>query len=249
MRIISSFYDYYDKGIAYGIDPKLVYVRDQKEFDFNNQKAKKDLFKLALDMPSFPYGDFGVIGFCGKAYPFYQFYFNSEFKKTYYSVKDIEKDLENINGFRSFLMSKNSDGISDKVYRHVVEGYIDRLKSFVNTPQYFGGIFPSRYPNEFDIHSGQRIRDDIFIEYKSPVILAQRIGENNIHVTINPILNMYSFVVIHDPIMAFQEIAMYLGSNMANQTDPVTNFSDELKADIHGFDKWSFRKPGKKGMK
>jgi hypothetical protein len=39
---------------------------------------------------------------------------------------------------------------------------------------------------------------------------------------------------------------MYLGNNLAKQVDPSVNFSDELKINAAGFDKFSFRNRSKK---
>ena len=77
MRIISKFRDYYDAGIAYGIDPKLIYVREEKEIEFTHDdrnlpqcKVLNELVNIAYCMPNYE-GNKGVIGFCGKAYPYY----------------------------------------------------------------------------------------------------------------------------------------------------------------------------------
>lgn len=62
MRIISSFKDYYDCGMAYGFDPNIVYARETSQKKF---KAK-DLASRYEDWIVF------YIGFAGKIYQAYQ---------------------------------------------------------------------------------------------------------------------------------------------------------------------------------
>lgn len=62
MRIVSSFKDYYDCGMSYGFDPKIVYVRETSQ-----KKIKaKDLASRYEDWIVF------YIGFAGKIYQAYQ---------------------------------------------------------------------------------------------------------------------------------------------------------------------------------
>ena len=46
---------------------------------------------------------------------------------------------------------------------------------------------------------------------------------------------------IKDPYTAYQELSMYLG-NMAFPNKPIPTISDEVMAEIKGFNKFSFRK-------
>jgi len=68
MRIISKFQDYYDAGLAYGIDNNLVFVRKTEEVEV---KPFRGYYRSA----STTYGKFTVnvtpiiIGFCGTMYP------------------------------------------------------------------------------------------------------------------------------------------------------------------------------------
>jgi hypothetical protein len=119
-------------------------------------------------------------------------------------------------------------------------------------------------PAEHDqTYIGKRVSDDMFRVEKSPIIIVDTLGRlkynffkgthnrtvtvnSNKTVTVNPRLQDYSFVSVIDPITAFQEISAFLGSNLVEQKDPNPHMSDELKSEIHGFDKWSFRKPSKK---
>lgn len=57
----------------------------------------------------------------------------------------------------------------------------------------------------------------------------------------NASLREYEFYRIFNPVMAFQELSMYLGS-MAVPMKPEPRMSNDDKIFSHGFDKYSFRK-------
>ena len=73
MRIISDFYDYYDSVQKYGQDQSIVY----------NRKIKQIPELLKLREP------YGVIGFCGKWYPFLHEQKEFELDKYIYDKKLI----------------------------------------------------------------------------------------------------------------------------------------------------------------
>lgn len=240
MRIISNFYDYYDKSVAYGVDPKLVYVRETTETIIkagDSEYHKNTLVGLEEVMPRYG-GLSGIIGFCGKVYPFYQFGgdCNCKFKKTYYSVDSIKNDLER--GTLD-LACKASEDIP------YFKNSIISLRDFVENKQYSYSSRGRLPPEYFDDNCGKKISDDIFRTNHSPVILVQK-QSNDWSFVVNPVLKGYNFITQYDPISAFQEISMYLGSTLVEQKDPNPKLSDEIKRDIHGFDKWSFRKQSKK---
>ena len=240
MRIISKFYDYYDKAVAYGIDPALVYVRERKEFDirYGNKYYQNKLSSLWQSMPRFTAGQYGVIGFCGKAYPFYRF-ISGNITKVYYSVASIKKDLSNktLESMHTTLNGGNYE--LDYFFNRNLED----LQNFVNNKYYYLGS--NQRPESFDVNYGKSISDDLFREFDSPILLVTNITYNTQNLVVNPILKEYNFVSQFDPVTTFQEISMYLGSNLVKQKDPNPKFSDEIKRDILGFDEWSFRKQKK----
>jgi hypothetical protein len=73
------------------------------------------------------------------------------------------------------------------------------------------------------------------------------------HVVINPILDAIDFKKVIDPFSAFVEIERYLTNELApkdfkrDMSVVEKSVSDKIKAESHGFDKYSFRKePAKK---
>lgn len=211
MRIISSFKDYYDSGMSFGMDPKLIYVREEKEILVDkNDKVQKE-FLDNHNLFRHTYHSHNILGFCGKVYPLYSF------------------------GSRIQCCSYNYLFANSKYER-----------DFVNSQ-------PSWLPGgqvKGDENWGKKISDDIFRKYNSPIIIASApYGYsylNEITLTINARLKDYQFMKIFDVVSCYQEISMYIGNELAKQEDPIIKHSDKLKAESHGFDKWSFRKMGKK---
>ncbi|MFM9873217.1 MAG: hypothetical protein ACKVQS_07100, partial [Fimbriimonadaceae bacterium] len=74
---------------------------------------------------------------------------------------------------------------------------------------------------------------------------------DTLSIIINPRLANFGFQSILDPFTCFQEIAQYLGSELAQpDTAPLRKGSDEIIARAKGFDKQSFRTaaPGNKKL-
>jgi len=249
MRIISKFRDYYDIGLSYGLDPKLVYVRDTREvkredFDFS------EIIDAYGNLCSFSYQDRrvqrGAVAFCGKVYPFYcisDFHTynrntNTVFGQYFFSYQ----------AFENFVKASKDFDEPDRVrYRNKWikrETIRKRLELLTKaTDDMFFGRYPSKA--EFDEKFvGKRISDNIFIQTGVPIILIYSDAGNP--VIFNPRLRELGFASVIDPVTAFQELAMYIGNNLAKQVDPSEDFSDDMKRDIAGFDKWSFRKKSKK---
>lgn len=227
MRIISSFFDYYDKGLAFGIDPNLVYVRETKvlKAGYREPGANNSLVGMLIGLS---YGEKtyrlskAVIGFCGKAYPLFRVSFGEKKAKNYYSFNSIQNDLDN--------------GV-------FVENYPYNSYELHNVMQ---KIVDRQHAKYGRLELGPRdITDKVFREHKAPILLADYEGYNP-RLTINPRLNEYNFITQVDPIAAFQELAMFVGNNLVDQKDPNPKLSDDIKRDIHGFNSWSFRKQGKR---
>ena len=267
MRIISSFKDYYDSGVAYGIDPKLVYVRETREQEIkDNTKVEKHLVELleAYDnLPNFD-GERGVIAFCGKLYPYYGI--NAQLSPD--NIFSYSKIFFSFTGMAEKLNDAYHEKIMEALkpkYKKFHQNEIKNIKEFVKrTNNHIKNIQEKNYkwsknpsPEEHDKkYIGAPISDEMFRAEKSPIILMRNAGTGVGKCTyryfttiiVNPKLQDYGFASVMDPVTAFQELSAFLGTNLVEQKDPNPHMSDELKGEIHGFDKWSFRKPGKKGM-
>lgn len=117
------------------------------------------------------------------------------------------------------------------------------------------------YTNSYDfLHSKwwtsgySRFKDEdttsltkLFHEHKTAVFsLEQGDKRNNSLLTLNPRLLDFDFQTQKDAYTAYQDISQYLSGVIGNRENEMVKISDEDKIHKHGFDKWSFRKIGKK---
>ena len=218
MRIISDFHDYYDVGMQNGVDPQLPYRRFRRE-------EYLELYKQGLFYPSY-FDDycagkyaFLFIGFAGKVYPAFVY---------------ANKLNENVYIF-------DFDGITPNYFEDIVDDAIrccGRSKSYKRESQQL----LVRLKN--DVKTMWAYKDDkylldLFDRFKT-AIFVHRLEYST--VIINERLNLYDFQKILPPMQAFQELEMYVGSYLTRPVIEEPPISDKIKAEIHGFDKFSFRK-------
>lgn len=241
MYIISKFKDYYDSALGVtGVDKSIVY--DRKIVELENKEIPIEAYKplryenawgydskyiLHLNKNENKYKDveYFLIGFCGKYYLGFKFYYLVDNDPLQRYEVDIKYDLDEV---RKHLNLDNSKKYSWK--RHG-----DQFESLVTAVQ--------NYDN-----------DVIFRKYKTPCFVyhyATKISKSNRSdkqlLTINPILKDFEFAKAVDPFTAFQEIQMYISGVLGINEKPVIIVSDKDRIAAHGFDKWSFRKPPKNG--
>jgi hypothetical protein len=242
MRIVSKFRDYYDSAQGYGADPKLAYIRETKELTLKepywSQRMGPDDRKLNAAMnwfrdklpPSYTYYDRGVVGFCGKAYPFYRAVRYTDepmtvtAKKTLYSFDAIIHYLETTPTFRPAEVREQIAQLKSTKY-HRYSGNLNAAHWKVYQEK-FNPVLP----------------DDVFRQFNAPVVAFWENVGGTPMLVINPILREYDFASQVDPYRAFQELSMYVGNNLVTQKDPNPPIPDDLKAQSKGFDEWSFRR-------
>ncbi len=247
MRIISKFKDYYDSAafsFGYDSDPNIKYIRETSEyfkynrFYYQNDKPEKFYYQnveayekyIASEICTYT----GVIFFCGKAYQ----YFDIPLSYMPYNSKFIVFGIDKLLGILSseaFIEARIKEASENlDCNAHWVRKDIKKLHDeFLSRKQSF-----KMYEQEkFTFKDVYDIGDDFFKEMDCPIMQL----DNNGYFTKNPNLGKIKFQQVIDPYTAFQEIEMYLGNNLAKQMDPDVKMSDEVKAEIHGFDKWSFR--------
>ncbi len=254
MKIISNFYDYYDKTIAYGIDPNLKYIREKKRIIVEpvsyKEPTKENIRKTSIvfDVSNTIARAFhgvascDIICFCGKMYPVYSVSFGYEINvknfRHYYSIESLKLDVFSKEFEKKLYDQFGYDGISYT---------LDELKNIISNMKRHNYSTDSAKATELDQYIGKEIGDDLFRYFDAPIIMIPASSNyDNMSITVNPILKDRAFIKVVNPYLAFQEISMYIGSNLAKQKDPEVKFSDELKAEIHGFDKMSFRKEKKR---
>jgi hypothetical protein len=164
-----------------------------------------------------------VVAFCGKTYPFYL---------TIESVPDKTTVIRRV----FYSLDKAISG-------YVGYNPFNSRRAFLNSLEEKSPYSLNKQSwNKFVADHKAPISDDLFIYFKSPVVVLSDNSSGETNLVVNPILRGYQFASVIDPFQAFQELSMYVGNNLVSQMDPDVNIPDDLKRDSKGFDKWSFRR-------
>ena len=227
MRIISKFHDYYDCIQRLGQDQTVVYLREEKELEFD-WCFPKLLYWLTgyNDLVSVK-----IIGFCGKIYPLIEL-------KTAIDMPIIRCwSLAHIDSF----MQENLSGRALSCYRdskwYRETFHYRKRKSF---SQFFDQCRMEQNKYEY-----------LFRENHSPLFIASRTDyKRKGKIIFNTTLKDVEFYSIIDNYTAFQEISMYLGGVLGSHGGHKTKYkgkpmsmevSDKDLVSAKGFDKHSFR--------
>jgi len=237
MRIVSEFRDYYDgiQGVAQ--DRSLVFVRKPREVDYEWK---------GINCPTYPFPVFSgyyrhvqdqdlvvdnyTVGFCGKIYPVVEV-------SRWTGSDRVSEFCYNLGEIDSFVEANFK--------KKQIEGYRSKKWEWGRTPWQHGcrrGEF-EKYFEKYKEYTANPFYEKYFLENHSPVFLGTYKGKNGGEkkVVYNGCLKEVEFYRIFDPYMTFQEISMYLGG-LAVPQKPMLEISDEVMAEIKGFNKYSFRK-------
>ncbi|MDZ4859755.1 MAG: hypothetical protein SGI88_12300 [Candidatus Hydrogenedentes bacterium] len=260
MRIISKYKDYYDSAQAFGADPNIVYVREQERFDYESpewswregrnsllprlnalrplmdslfrlpNKLTKDVkYGLSRDNMEIPITT-KLLGFCGKLYPALEIE-----NTTFYTTSKISSALSIPFLKQHGLDTKKLDEILER--KENSSWCTDKL-SHETWKRYSGPLINKRH-------------DDVFVELGVPIFVIaygcpndrkKQSRPNTLICELNPQLKPHEFQKVIGPAEAFQELAMYVGNQLARQPDPISTVSDEILRDEKGFNEWSFRR-------
>ena len=237
MRILSSTHDFYDGARAFGADRELVYLRRPRTVDCDPRVAElvlkaPDTRHHGLFRPGRPNDGYrpALLLFCGELRPF--------FRRT------AEPDTERWSVEETFLWSADEvhAAVESSTCGSARAGYgrkrgrWDHYVPFCreSVEDFFATSIPEA--DAAEIH--QRIG--------SPVVLHERERANG-RVAVaeaDPVLKDVGFQRVTDPFATYQALSMYLGGVMAGAGNPMATVDDRVRAEKHGFDKWSFRKMG-----
>lgn len=216
MRLHSDFHDYYDHAIGYGVDEKVHYNRYQKS-------ASIDL-KSHLNRPV--HTNSGLIGFCGKTYPFIE-------------LHKYDRNFQDEDGYGEFRIVETQFAFNLDEYHSLEEqwdDFSDDFYSYTNTAD----LKIKQFYLDWVLNS-----DEVFLRYKVPVWAATFSGHETNGI-LNPRLKDYGFDKIKDSFTAFQEISMYLANILVEQKETAM-VEDKYRIEQHGFDlKDSFRNTKKR---
>jgi len=236
MRIISRFRDFYDCIQRTGQDRELLFLREPKTLEG------------ALCLETSLYGgaqgcdlESGVVVFCERAHPFLVLAVDgtrhrSRESHTYvcWSVEDLDAALA-----ASFRERAVEQYRGTKLHR----GYFD--PSRLSFGRRAAEIF---FAEAATVNAAAR---RLIEQHRAPVIVSRTespaLGLRGGETTVNGELQRLEFMRVVDPFTAFQEIAMWLGSQ-AWPGNAIPAVSDIDMVAAKGFDtKWSFRREPQKG--
>lgn len=242
MRILSKFHDYYDTAMGYGQDPALIYNRVTEQVEVTSWPWDPRIIDLLVCRADFVHP--AALGFCGRVYP-------------------IWIDL-NVKVNAEFFSNDTSPDCSLSVEELIKQVHMDRSnrdpswlsrRSIVRNLEFVTESVSKAYKKSQEFH-GTTVDDRIFRDLNCPSFLVldgpywhTRTFSGGI--IKNPRLATLGFQKEMDAFSAFQEIAMFLGSNLAAEPiAPSTVGDDELIARSKGFDEQSFRTaaPGQKKL-
>ena len=245
MKIISKFQDYYDIGIAYGVDEKLRFERVTEvgeescvwgepwsHYVFKNHKWHKVWFF------------FNIIGFCGEIYPFIHLVIEenkgTNKKPNYESVE--EEYFYDVKSFESYI-TKHIDPTGKIIHEtnNRYSSYRRKLNIVSEAKVYFKKDFTKK-KKMFQTHNSY-----YFVE-ESSACMQNKYIQTSIRITLYPILKQYKFSQVLAPMDAFQKLSMYIGAK--NTDKKLIEIEDKYLAQGKGFDCYSFKKmPSKRRAK
>jgi len=230
MRMISKIHDYYD-GVARNTisDKTFTFVRKTKDLG----EIKCDLLSLTSyetkDKTITIEGE--VVGFCGVIYPCIRVGVTPKFgpyPRTEYAFYMYEWDEAEI-----FIPWKEIRIPAHRFYSSPK----DEIKSWLEK----GYGSRSWFQDEvMGVRDNPKLKS-IFHDHKIAYFRIMR-ECREIKLISYPILTKLSFYKVFDCYTGFQALEYYLTNELVKPDEIDFEPSDELKAQAHGFDKWSFRK-------
>lgn len=247
MKIISKFNDYYDIGIAYGVDEKLRFERITMDVS-NTIDELRSVTKMVYKKQSQYYRilcHFNVMLFCGKAYPLVylkteritkvnkKFIYKKVDENYCYSVEEADHYISS----HHTPLSEVKDRYEQLGCRHWHRDFEQYIHNhFVQTFEKTLALFELYKKPYFYIES------QYWINEKEVECIATK-------TILLPQLKAYKFANVVPPMQAFQEISMYLGT-LDLVEDRTVCIEDKYLAQAKGFDCYSFKKlPSKKTIK
>ena len=236
MRVGGKIHDYYDGALAYGRDESLYFDRETLEIKSKFPDELAALLKNKLGGSYWSdhfiirttYAKIGIIGFCGKLYPFIHL------KTDEFPVIKLPVHDEYFFG--------NFDKLHELVFldpkMQVVRDSLFEVSRFSRKNDY------TRLLEAYNVLS-EYASDEPFIRHNSPYFSITYGRYRDATMTLCPRLADFKFYKVKDPFTAFQEISMYLGGVIPRQVPEMINISDKDRIAQHGFDKLSFRHPFK----
>jgi hypothetical protein len=228
MKLIGSK-DYYDGITGFDSDARLTFVRNNflkaipSEFKYTSKSHGRHLNVIKSSVDSILIREIKVI-FCGKLYQ--GAYYTSEYLDTD-KGKFISKYITFWN--KKSLLSELEDKGMRLTSRDWSTPYFRGDVTLENIDEYFT---PADLPkSDLEHVISQNIVSVIGIETKYSYDWYENTDG----------LKQIGFASVVDPWQAYQQIEMWIGSQLAKEEDKMVKLSDNELINKHGFDKVSFR--------
>lgn len=270
MRILSNFTDYYDWGLANGIDTNLTYVRNTKNITehFSDSKNNILLEKYSIEERS---------------------KIDNLIKKisinNHNSTISLKDDLVLTTSYNLIIISakpylmirtviKEKNDISDKIIEDMFfynqEEYIKYMIEIFKTRKLHYNhklsMLNSSIEDEYKKYQKEMKRisnllitnknkiEELYYLIKEPILMLRRYTKNRYEKTedkkelagvcFNPCLKNIKFSECLLPNICFQEVSMAIGyfNDVSNNVKNEVGFSDKVILESKGFDKNSFKK-------
>jgi hypothetical protein len=229
MRLISNFHDYYDGAMKYfANDDMHTYIRNREVIsDFARPlDFSTDLMSSAWRWPTRLYKNIRIIGFCGKIYPVL---------KLEYTIPDEEFGDFHRKSVVEFCFTPE-EAIAAEI------SWMERESVCQSS-----SVKNSEWKEMWNTLTNRKDYLELFQTHRTPCFAIDVIGypseyASNWTLIINPTLKDYKFQKIFDSYIAMQELEMFLGNVLVQDTQvKVPVGSDVVIAESKGFDKHSFR--------
>jgi len=277
MRIISKYQDYYDgvqsmyqydhvgptsevKSVTSDSRP---WIRQEVSIDVDKVDLDFKLPHIRLSTHNFcrdiGIGSF-IIGFCGKIYSGIVFSGISSMNTGYekikehcYSIEDVDKVIEKLYA-KKILSKKDYDFYYETNKKKMKQPYSvfwDKNSSIKHTHMHrvkVAEAFDNVNADTGDYGAYFELEKAPIFTIKNESFTYNPHGRTKKCIVFNPVLKDYSFYKLFDSMAAYQEISMYM-SNMCFPEVEINPVPDEIKAESHGFNKYSFRKDPQKKKK
>lgn len=218
MKIITDFKDYYDYGMAFGIDEGIIYERFQKTIHPPEHIEMKQG---------------GVLGFCDEFWQVEKIGIADEKSKSWrnrfrgeiFTYEDRTKKLIENGWFEG-------SPVYDSYDKHeITDYYWLRPIININTESWHQNSW-----RNYDFTHWNNWLASVFMEHEVPSFYVGHV--KSFETTLNPVLVDYGLQKVMDPVQAFQKLSTFIPS--LKQIDDIV-MTDEEKGRSKGFDEYSFR--------